>query len=483
MATTPTIRPPSRIPDEIDAYVRAAHDAGCPEEQLRAFLKAGIVLQPRQLEASAAARECDVTDGPIRVGMGGAMGGGKSHWLLSQLGSDDCQRVPGLKCLLLRKVGKANRENLEDLRLRLFLNLPHRYNRTEGFITFANGSRILAGHFQNESDIDAYLGLEYDAIGIEEMTTLSASKVRQIRTRLRTSKRGWRPREYSTTNPGGVGHGFYKKEYVEPYRKGLESDSRFVPSTVYDNRFVNPEYRRNLEALVGWQRRAWLLGDWDIAAGQFFTNFRRETHVIQPFAIPSGWRVWCAMDYGFTHFTVVYLLAQDGDGNLYVVDEHAERGWLPPRHAASVKAMLERNGVSLSRLYWFVAGADVFAKKDGITIAEKYQAEGIKLSAANDDRINGSGEILSLLGDVEAEPAIPPRLYVFERCARLIECLPALQHDPHRPEDVLKVDCDEDGLGGDDFYDSVRYACMAARKPAPEKVVYMPAFAAGRRSS
>ena len=28
--------------------------------------------------------------------------------------------------------------------------------------------------------------------------------------------------------------------------------------------------------------------------------------------------------------------------------------------------------------------------------------------------------------------------------------------DPHRPEDVLKVDCDEDG-GGDDAADALRY--------------------------
>ena len=33
---------------------------------------------------------------------------------------------------------------------------------------------------------------------------------------------------------------------------------------------------------------------------------------------------------------------------------------------------------------------------------------------------------------------------------RLLEGLPSLQHDPNRPEDVLKVDEDEDGNGGDD---------------------------------
>ena len=119
---------------------------------------------------------CDAPDGPMAIGYGGARGGGKSHWLLAQMGADDCQRVPGLKCLLLRKVGKANLEHFEDLRRRLFGRLNHEFSAFRGILSFANGSRIIAGHFQNEKDIDAYLGLEYDVIGIEEATTLTARK-------------------------------------------------------------------------------------------------------------------------------------------------------------------------------------------------------------------------------------------------------------------------------------------------------------------
>ena len=53
--------------------------------------------------------------------------------------------------------------------------------------------------------------------------------------------------------------------------------------------------------------------------------------------------------------------------------------------------------------------------------------------------------------------AIRPTLFIHRRCGRLLECLPALQHDPNRPEDVLKVDADEDGVGGDDTADALRY--------------------------
>src|SRR6478736_6262624 len=207
----------------LEQCVAAGARAGCPMEQMRNFLSVGVVLQDRQLVASAAARMCDRSDGPTAIGYGGARGGGKSHWLLAQMGADDCQRVPGLKCLLLRKVGKANVEHFEDLRQRLFSQLKHEFSAYRGVLTFANGSRIIAGHFQAEKDIDAYLGLEYDVIGIEEATTLSNRKHQDISTCCRTSKGNWRPRIYSTTNPGGIGHAWYRSKFILPFLQAKET--------------------------------------------------------------------------------------------------------------------------------------------------------------------------------------------------------------------------------------------------------------------
>ena len=465
----------------LERYLVLGKEAGCPREQMDNFAMAGVFLQERQLAASAAARLCDQAEGPTAVGYGGARGGGKSHWLLAQMGADDCQRVAGLKCLLLRKVGKANMENFEDLRQRLFRGLKHEFSAYRGVLTFANGSRIIAGHFQNERDIDAYLGLEYDVIGIEEATTLSARKHQDISTCCRTSKPDWRPRIYSTTNPGGVGHAWYRAKFIVPFRNRKESDTRFIPARVTDNQFCNGDYVKVLQNLSGWQKRAWFDGDWDIAAGQFFTTFRREVHVIGDFDDTRAVEWWAALDYGYTHYTVVLLGARDGDGNVFVVDEHAERLWLPQRHAAGIKAMVARHEVrlgygmrgvprltmrtaeeprfralELSDLGRFVAGADVFSRQsDGTTIAAQYAREGISLRCANPDRVNGWAEVLQRLGDPEG--GVKPTLFIHSRCGRLLETLPALQHDPNRPEDVLKVDADEDGVGGDDSADALRY--------------------------
>src|ERR1043166_8116398 len=444
-----------------EKYIATGRKAGCSLEQMKNFIRADVVLQRRQLMASAAARLCDQPDGPTAVGYGGARGGGKSHWLLAQMGADDCQRVAGLKCLLLRKVGKANMEHFEDLRQRLFGKLKHEFSGYRGVLTFGNGSRIIAGHFQAEKDIDAYLGLEYDVIGIEEATTLSSRKHQDITTCCRTSKPNWRPRIYSTTNPGGIGHAWYRTKFIVPFQNGNETDTRFIPARVSDNSFNNPEYTKVLQGLTGWQKRAWYEGDWDIAAGQFFTTFRREAHIISSFDDSRAVEWFAAMDYGFTHYTVVLLGCLAGDGNMFIVDEHAERLWLPQRHAPAIVAMIGRHGIScrrleISDLKRFVAGADVFSKQsDGTTVASQYAKLGITLKCANTERVNGWAEILHRLGDAAND--VPPRLFIHERCARLVECLPSLQHDPNRPEDVLKVDADEDGVGGDDAADCMRY--------------------------
>jgi phage terminase large subunit len=448
--------------NEIERYYRIGRENGCPPDQITNLLRAGVVLQPRQLAASAAARLCDQPSGPTAVGYGGARGGGKSHWLLAQMGADDCQRVPGLKCLLLRKVGKANLENFEDLRRRLFGALEHEFASSRGILTFANGSRILAGHFHAESDIDSYLGLEYDVIGVEEATTLSFRKYQDISTCCRTSRPNWRPRIYSTTNPGGTGHAWYRARFILPHQNGSENDTRFIPARVDDNQFNNPDYRRVLEGLTGWQQRAWLEGDWDIAAGQFFTNFRRDVHVLDDFDESRAREWFLSMDYGFTHYTVCLLACKDGDDNFFVLDEHAARQWLPKQHAKAILQMIHRHNLIATDIKRFIAGTDVFSRQsDGKSIADQYEREGYSLRRANMDRISGWAEVLQRLGNPDEN--IAPTLFFHRRCARLIETLPALQHDPNRPEDVLKTDMCDNGVGGDDAPDALRY--LVATKP------------------
>lgn len=442
---------------------QTAKDAGVPQDSLARFLQAGYVAQPRQLEFHAAARACDAEGGPTQVGFGGARGPGKSHAVFAQAALDDCQRVPGLKVLYLRKIQKNAKEQFEDLRRAVLRGVAHTF--TNGVLHFPNGSRLFLGHFKNESDIDQYLGIEYDLIVIEEATTLSLVKYRALRDSNRTSKQGFRPRIYSTTNPGGVGHAWFKALFIVPARQMKEVDTRFIFGTVEDNLFNDVDYRKKLEENTGWRLRAYRYGDWDIAAGQYFSTWSHEAIVKKDLTIMPGADVWCSLDYGFQHPTVCYLFSEY-DGKRQVIDEHWRRHALVPDNASDIIRMLERHGLTVSSLKSFVAGGDVFATRgnaSGKTIADEYADKGIKLTRANDDRVSGAAFLLKLLGRPnpgENEARIEPTIEIHERCVKLIENIPTLQHDPHRPEDVLKVDIDEDGNGGDDPYDGCRYGLM-----------------------
>lgn len=445
---------------ELENCLTFAASVGCYPDQLERFINFGYIPQARQMEFHAAARAADEQDGPERIGYGGTRGQAKSHAILAQVGMDDCQRFSGLKVLYLRNIGKAAAEQFEDLITKLFSFVPHVYKSSKGLLSFPNGSRVVLGGFKDENDIDAYIGIEYDLIVIEDATTLSETKYDALCGSLRTSKPGWRPRLYASANPGGIGHAWFKRIFVDPWIKKKEAFTRFIHTIMGDNVFIDEGYARYLNGLTGWLRRAWRDGDFSIAAGQFFSNFDPLIHVVSPFELPSAWTFWAALDYGFVHWNMIYLLAQDGDGNRYVIDEYAVRRTLVPHVVDGFQAMLERNNLTLSQLDQLVAGPDIFANRGTTqTIAEEYQSYGIYWEPAQTDRINGAAKIMTYLGSQEQN--IQPRLFIFNYCSRLIECLPMMQHDPRRGEDVLKWDCNsETGEGGDDPYDGLRYGMM-----------------------
>jgi len=427
-----------------------------PRGTMSRFLNAGYVPHSRQLKFHAKAREADFQNKSSEIGFGGARGGGKTACVFAQIAIDDCQRFENLKVLFLRESAGSATESVNDLRLKFLQGVSH--TATRNILRYPNNSRIILGHFQYEKDINKYLGLEYDIIVLEEATQLSATKIKDIRTCNRSSK-GFRPRMYLTTNPGGIGHTWFKNDFIQPHRKGEENDKDFVFSLESDNKHNNAEYRGKLEQLTGWKRKAWLEGDWDILAGQFFENYRYEKHVVKPFEIPATAQFWGAFDYGFNHPTVFQLFAYY-DGIIYVLAEFWQRKQLPKTNAPEIKRIIQNFNLNPAKLH-ICAGHDVFAHKgdsEDKTIAVQYKEQGLNFTPASIGRINGASELLTLLGDEENK--VEEKIKIFDTCKKLIEQLPEMQHDPNNPDDVLKIDVDEDGNGGDDSYDCVRYGVM-----------------------
>jgi len=441
----------------IEQLVFTARDAGMPRDQLETFINAVYAPQAVQCKFHAAASLCDYDDGPSYVGYGGTRAQAKSHAVFAQVVIDDMQSLDGLKFLYLRKIQKRAEESMEDLRRKVLSHTPHVYKNN--ILTLPNKSFMIMGGFRSEGEIDGYLGQEYDGIVVEDATVLTKTKRVAIGGACRTSRTDWRPRMYESANPGGVGHQWFKKMYYDPWRSGQETETRFIHTTMGDNRFVDAGYTKYLDGLKGWLRKAWRDGDFEISAGQFFDNWSFDRLVMEPFRTPYGWTYWLAMDWGRVHWCIVYLLGY-ADGMIYVIDEHAERRWQVPQHAEAIRYMLARNMIEYKWLANFVASPDAFAAKDdtGISIADKFAKQDMPLTRANSDRIQGAAELLHRFGNDEGLPA---SLQIFDRCHKLISCIPELVHDPHRPEDVLKTDADDDtGEGGDDPYEALRYGVM-----------------------
>ena len=448
--------------------LQAAKKAGCPRDQIQMFIQWGYIPQPKQLEFHAAARAADNELNPNAIACGGDRGGAKSHTIMSQVATDDCQRYAGLHVLYLRKVGKSAREALDQLRSKTFVHIPHNYNRNEGVIRFTNMSVIIVGHFKDDRDIDQYIGIEYDIIVIEEATQLSEEKVKLLLGSLRSSKPGWRARVYFAANPGGIGHTWFKKRFVLPFRSQREYTSKFIPMSWRDNKYVSRDYVAYLMSLTGVLARMWRDGDWDVGAGQFFTNWNYEVLVIKPIEIKPLWPMWVSGDHGFAHPTAVYFHAYDAyNDTIYTVKEHVASRWLVKEHARRLETLaqlLKRPfGDSIDTV---IFGSDVFAqsghtdkKGNSTTIASQYEAElGVPVTRANTDRVAGAAEMLRRMGN--AEENIRPSWFIFDNCVQLIETIPAMLSDPNRPEDVLKVNASDDGEGGDDCYDAARYGLM-----------------------
>ncbi len=434
----------------------AAKAAGCPRDQVERFITSGYVPLEGMLPFHAAAREADKVGGPEWIALGGKRGPGKSHTTMAQVGLDDCQRVPGLKGLFLRKIQKAARESLEDVIRRVFMYTEH--SITADGVKFSNGSRILIGGFKDEKDIEKYLGIEYDFIVIEECTQISETKKDKLRGSLRTSKQNWRPRIYMSTNADGIGLLWFKKMFIEPYRAGKQTITRFFDVTGIHNPFINPEYEAWLDGLKGALGKAWREGDWDAFAGMAFPSWNRERHVIKPIEIPESWTRWRAVDWGYAApFSCHFYTRNPDTKRVYVYREAYQAELTTKQQARKILDLTLPN----EKITFTFADPALWERKDRegevFTSADEYRKEGVPLTKADNDRLGGKRKVDEALADL---PDGEPGLLIFENCTHMIEQLETLPLK-EGTEDV-------DTRAEDHAYDELRYALTNERSTSKE---------------
>ncbi len=362
---------------------------------------------------------------------GGARGGGKS-WALRRKLTAMCLRYAGLRCLLVRRTLPELKSNHVTPFLSEYGHLVS-WSESEKCLKFANGSRILLGFCASDRDALRYQGQEFDVIAIDEATQLSEYRFSIFKACLRGTS-SFPRRMYLTCNPGGIGHAWVKRLFIDrDFRAGENPDDyAFVQALVFDNTVLttaDPDYVSSLKSLPDRMRDAWLWGKWDVFEGQFFPEFDENRHVCTPSDVPHNVKYFVALDYGFDMLAAL-LMAIDGDGNVYAVDERCIPN-LTLTEAARVVAQLCR-GV---RAEFAVASPDLWNRrqdsgKSGYEIMQL--VEGMPpMIAADDRRIAGWRVVREYLSEKNS-----PMLRISGRCTELIRCIPALLFDSEKTEDA-----------------------------------------------
>ena len=379
------------------------------------------------------------------VAYGGARGGGKS-WAVRKKAAGLALSYRGIRILVLRRTFPELREN-HILPMMADLMGIATYRESDKSFSFSTGSRVVFGYCDSERDVLQYQGQEYDIIFMDEATQFTEFQFSVLTACLRGAN-DFPKRFYLTCNPGGVGHQWVKRLFVDGDYRGTERevDYTFIPATIYDNEALmqqDPGYVQLLDNLPDTQRRAWLLGDWDVYEGQYFTEFSREAHVCRPFEVPGHWRRYVSLDYGMD-MLAAYWFAVDGEGRAVVYREIYEgrdngRGADGQGHIISAAAarLLQANGGE--KVTAWLAPPDLWNRRQetGRSAADLFAEHGVPLARTGNDRVSGwlaVREWLALRPDETGGQS--PRLRIFDTCRNLIRTLPALQHDPLKPEDA-----------------------------------------------
>jgi Phage terminase large subunit len=432
---------------------------------------------------------------------GGAAGPGKTKALMMEA-ILQAHEHPGANTLLLRRTfPELEQSLLLYFRREVPRELYRSFHESKHVVTWWNGSTTRFGYCQSESDVYQYQGGEFLFIGVDELTMFTLRQWQFLTSRNRCPVQGAFPCMAGATNPGNIGHAWVKSlwidrqaaagmEHPEEYDSG---DYEFIPARVSDNPIYaqDENYLKTLRALPSHLRRAFLDGDWDVFAGQYFDRFDFARHVVRAEEVDwkPWWRRWISVDWGFEHPAAVYWHAaipgvESGEGAASRIVTYREYviHRTPPRELAreiiarsvDTRAKHKRESWGPQGDYAALAENAQGRQEDGIgpAGAEREKIEAVYLSPDAFARRTDEASIAEQMGDVFAAAGLPRPVpadddrvggwmlmyqmldagewLLTENCIELIRTLPNLIRDPARVEDIEKMD-------GDDPADAARY--------------------------
>ena len=394
------------------------------------------------------------------VGYGGAKGGGKTHAVRTKAFGGALAN-PGIRILIMRQTYPALEENhIAPMRKMAAQTGAATYNGTTHMLTFKNGSTIRFGHWSGDDSEDEYNGQEYEWIFIDEATQFSERAFLFLGGLLRGAS-SIPKRMYITCNPGGVGHRWVKRLFIDKqYKTNCENpeenenpeDYTFIFATVEDNTHMlehSPNYLRNLASLPEDIRKAYRYGDWDSLGGGYFKEFQFATHMMKPFRIPDHWPRYRSFDYGLDMFACIWW-AVDTDGRAWAYREVEEKGLIVQK-AAQLAVENTPIGENIQATY---APWDVWArsKETGRSMAETFMKNGLPIIQAPRDRVQGHMAIKTMMASMPLTdpyikslfpegkaPATMPGLMLFDNLTKMASDLRDIQTDETNVNDCAKM--------------------------------------------
>lgn len=434
----------------------------------------------------------------FEVFYGGARGGGKTESSIGDWLDHSARYGENAIGIFVRRKLTQLSEVIARTQ-QLFPKLGATYNVQQKTWTMKNGARLKFVYLEKDSDAEEYQGHSYTRVYVEEVTNFpTPDPINKLRATLRSGA-GVPVGMRLTGNPGGAGHNWVKRRYIDPAPQGFKimtedeaieyidfetgehvkkvvSLSRvFIPSKIKDNQLLmknDPTYILRLRqsgsaALV----KAWLEGNWNIVDGAFFDNWDSDL-IIRPVdfldRIPAHALRFRSFDWGSAKpFSVGWWAVSDGTWGLPKGALFRYREWYGAsgiNKGLKLDAEIVAEGIvnkeKGEHISYGVADPSIFIRNGGPSIAENMFRKGCMWKKADNKREPGWQQMRMLLGNIpllQNEPDGPksePMLYLSETCEDSIRTIPTLQHDEDHMEDL-------DTEAEDHVADDWRYGVMS----------------------
>ena len=411
-----------------------------------------------------------------------AKGGGKSH-AAQRLAIWYCLKYPGIHVLIIRAHYPELLANHIEPILRIVPPELASYNGSDHVLTIQLDdekgrkvkSQIKFGHFDGVNSENEYQGQSHDVIIMDEATQFSERTFRHLAACLRGDN-DFPKRFYLTCNPGGVGHKWVKRLFIErkfkinkenPAESERPEDYSFIFAKAEDNVIMlerNPGYLSDISLMAN--SDAMRYGDWDILAGSYFSNFSVAQNVTKPFRIPEFWNRYRSFDYGLDMFVCCWW-AVDMDGRCWCYRTFERDNLNIPDAVNAVK----QHTLPEDKIVVTYAPPDMWnrQRETGKTTADMFNAENVPIVKADNNRVQGhlilrtmldpiplhDEYVIKMLGGAEKAPKTLPALMFFENTEDVYEDLASIQADEKNPDDCAKEPHDITHA-----VDAIRYFCI-----------------------